>query len=62
MVGIFSDRVPVNESESALPIVGVKTDSDAVAIGLVWNFECPWRPKLELQLESLATNPWRFVG
>jgi hypothetical protein len=38
MFGIFCDPVPVNESVLILPIVGVKTDADAVAVGLVRNF------------------------
>ena len=61
MFWIFSDPAPVNESELILPIVSVKTDSDAVTVGLVWNFECRWRAKLELQLEVLAIDCWRFV-
>ena len=34
---ISCDRILVDESETALPILGVKTDSDAIAIRLLWN-------------------------
>ena len=46
---------------SSLPIVSVKTDSDAVTVGLVWNFKCCRGAKLELQFEALAIDGWRFV-
>ena len=61
MFGISSDRVPVDESKSTLPTVSVKTDLDAVAVGLVWNFRSRRGTKLELQLESLAIDPRRLV-
>src|SRR5207249_8256642 len=34
---ISCDRIPVDESETALPSLDVKTDSDAIAIRLLWN-------------------------
>jgi hypothetical protein len=61
MFGIFCDPVPVDESVIILPIVSVKTDSDAVTVGLVWNFKCCRGTKLELQFEALAIDGWRFV-
>src|SRR5438876_356730 len=59
--GIFCDRTPVDESKPSLLIVSVKTDLDAVTIGLLWNFKCCRRAKLELQLEALAIESRRFV-
>ena len=61
MLGIFCDPVPVDESVLILPIVSVKADSDAVTVGLVWNFKSCRRAKLELQFETLAIDPRRFV-
>ncbi len=37
---ISCDRILVDENETALPILGVKTDSDAIAIRLLWNLQC----------------------
>src|SRR4030095_13062168 len=48
MLGIFCDPVPVNESVLILPIVSVKTDLDAVTVGLVWNLKCCRGAQLEL--------------
>ena len=61
MFWIFYDPAPVNESVLILPIVNVKTDSDAVTVGLVWNFECCRRAKLELQFDALSIDGWRLV-
>src|SRR5215208_6380355 len=61
MFWIFHDSVPVNESVLILPIVSVKADSDAVTVGLVWNFECCRRAKLELQFDTFSINSWRLV-
>ena len=61
MFGIFCDPVPVNESVLILPIVSVKTDADAVTVGLLWNFKYRRGAKLELQFQSLAIDPRRLV-
>ena len=61
MFGIFCDPVPINESVLGLPIVSVKTGSDAVTVGLVRNFKCYRGAKLELQFEALAIDGWWFV-
>jgi hypothetical protein len=61
MLGIFCDPVPVNESVLILPIVSVKTDSDAVTVGLVWNLKCYRGAQLELQFQALAIDSWRLV-
>ena len=46
--GIFRNRAPIDESKTTLLIVGVKADSNAVTIGLVWNLKRWGRAKLEL--------------
>ena len=59
--GIFFNAAPIDESKTILLIVGVKADSNAVTIGLLWNLKCWRRAKLELQFELLAIDPRRFV-
>jgi hypothetical protein len=59
--GVFCNRAPIDESKPTLLIISVKTDSDAVTIGLVWNLKRRRRTKLELQFKSLAIDPRRFV-
>ena len=59
--GIFFNAAPIDESKTILLIVGVKADSNAVTIGLVWNLKRWGRAKLELQFELLAIDPRRFV-
>jgi hypothetical protein len=62
VVGIFCDRIPIDESETALPIIRVNADSDTVAVGLLRNFERRWCAKLEFQVEAFAVEFWRFIG
>jgi hypothetical protein len=59
--GVSCNRAPIDESKTTLLIVSVKTDPDAVTIGLVWNLKRCRRTKLELQFKSLAVDPRRFV-
>src|SRR4030095_10100803 len=59
--GIFCDPTPIDESKATLLIVGVKADSDSVAVGLLWNFERRWRAKLEFQIEAFVIEFWRFI-
>ena len=59
---IFCDPVPVNESVLILAILSIKTYSNGVTVGPVWNFERRRGAKLELQLQALAIDFWRFVG
>src|SRR4029077_9208023 len=60
VLGIFCNRAPIDESKTTLLIISVKTDPDAVTIGLVWNLKRRWRTKLELQFQSFAIDPRRF--